>query len=105
MDYSFNKENFDKLMKQFVLLDLNEQRQQIIDDLKYIIAIQSKLCEINNSNFDILYNKEISDLKQEQVSEKDFLEAVYAYLYILKSGNYNFVNSTINKLASIYSQN
>ncbi len=98
MNYEFNKQNFDKIMDQFIHLDLFEQRKQIIEDLKYAITIEQKLCDLNSLNFDSLYNQEVSYLKKEEDSEKEFLKIVYAYLYILKNGHYNFVNSTIKKL-------
>ena len=47
------------------------------------------------------YNKEIDDLKKNVVDEKDFLEAVYAYLYILKNGHFNFVESIIHNSVNI----
>lgn len=101
MNYDFNKENLDMIMNQFVQLNLSEQRKQIIDDLNYMILIEKRLCEINGSNFNILYNKEIDDLKKNVVDEKDFLEAVYAYLYILKNGHFNFVESIIHNSVNI----
>ena len=46
-------------------------------------------------------NKEIGDLNSDNVNEKDFLEALYAYLYILKSADFKFVNSLTNKLLEL----
>ena len=93
MDYSFNKDNFDQIMAEFVKLDNKTKRDKIIEDLKFLIAYQGKLCSVNNSEFNLIFNKEISDLKNDNVSEKDFLEALFAYVYILKSSNIQFINS------------
>ncbi len=101
MEYEFNKENFDKIMEEFVKLNNNLKRSKIIDEIKFLIAYQSKLCMLNDTNFDVMYNKEIGDLKSETVNEKDFLEALYAYLYILKSADFQFVNSLTAKLLDL----
>ena len=101
MEYEFSKENFDKIMEEFVKLNTDLKRSKIIEELKFLIAYQSKLCMLNNSDFEVMYNKEIGDLNANNVNEKDFLEALYAYLYILKSADFTFVNSLTNKLLEL----
>jgi hypothetical protein len=101
MEYEYNKENFDKIMEEFVKLNINLKRSKIIEELKLLIAYHSKLCMLNNTDFNIMYNKEMGDLNSDNVNEKDFLEALYAYLYILKSADLKFVNSLTNKLLEI----
>ena len=101
MNYEFNKENFDQIMEEFVKLDDETKRNKIIEDVKFLIAYQGKLCSINNANFNLIFNKEISDLNNKNVSEKDFLEALYAYIYILKSSNLQFVNSVSKSLTEL----
>ena len=92
MDYSFNKDNFDQIMAEFVKLDNKTKRDKIIEDLKFLIAYQGKLCSVNNSEF---------NLKNDNVSEKDFLEALFAYVYILKSSNIQFINSVSKKFQEL----
>ena len=101
MNYEFNKENFDKIMDEFVQLDNITKRDKIIEEIKFLIAYQSKLCMLNNSNFDLIYNKEISDLNSEDVEEDDFLEALFAYIYILKSAEFQYVNSLASRLLEL----
>lgn len=101
MKYEFTKENFDEIMKEFVKLNMNLKRQKIIDEIKFLIAYKTKLCMLNNCKFDIIYNKEIGDLNTNDVNEKDFLEALYAYLYILRSADFKFVNSLTDKLLEL----
>ena len=101
MEYEFNKESFDKIMDEFVKLNTDLKRSKIIEEIKFLITYQSKLCMLNNSDFEAIYNKEIGDLNTNNVNEKDFLEALYAYLYILESANFKFVNSLTNKLLEL----
>ena len=101
MEYEFSKEDFDKIMEEFVKLNTDLKRTKIIEEIKFLIAYQSKLCMLNNSDFAVMYNKEIGDLNSDDVNEKDFLEALYAYLYILKSADFKFVNSLTNKLLEL----
>ena len=101
MNYEFNKENFDHIMEEFVKLDSKTKRDKIIEDLKFLIAYQSKLCSVNNTDFSLIFNKEMADLNQDNVSEKDFLEALYAYVYILKSANLQFINSVSKSLTEL----
>lgn len=102
MQYEFNKENFDKLMHEYVKLNLKTQRDKIIEEIKYLIAYETKLCMMNGVNFEVIYNKEISDLQGRNVSEKDFLEAVYAYIYILKSVHNEVITSLSQKIMELY---
>ena len=53
MEYEFNKENFDKIMDEFVKLNTDLKRSKIIEELKFLIAYQSKLCMLNNSDFEV----------------------------------------------------
>ena len=101
MNYEFNKENFDNIMNKYIKLDTQTKRDKIIEDIKFLIAYQSKLCAVNNVGFDLIFNKEISDLNNSNVNEDDFLEALYAYLYILKSADMHFISSVTQKFSEL----
>ena len=53
MEYEFSKENFDKIMDEFVKLNTDLKRSKIIEEIKFLIAYQSKLCMLNNSDFEV----------------------------------------------------
>lgn len=101
----FSKSDFDILMEKFANLDIEDKREEIIKSMKYIIGITSKLCELGEDHFEMLYNQEMGDLNKKNVSEEDFLDATYAYLHMIKSANYAYVNSVMKKMNSIYTEN
>ncbi len=83
----YNQKNFDLFMQKYTELSNEEKRENIINELKFLLEINSQLCETVNAPFDVMYNKEMGDLKNEKVSEKDFLEAVFAYIYLVKASS------------------
>ena len=101
MNYEYNEENFNKIIEEFTKLNNDLKRKKIIEDLQFLILYQSKLCMLNNTEFNIMHNREMDDINFDKVEEKDFLEALYAYIYILKSANFKFVSSLTNKLSEL----
>lgn len=89
---------YDLFMEKYVELPLEEQRKHLINSLKFILGINMQLCETVNTPFDILYNKEVSDLDNEDVSEKDVLEAAMAYIYLIKKSSTLYMDEYAKEL-------
>lgn len=101
MKYEFNKENLDKIMQDFGKLTLSSKKEKIIEDLKFLIDYQAKLCELNGKRLNSIDSKKTEIFTANHSSEDDFLDTVYAYLYILKSANYDFVSALSQNMMQI----
>ena len=99
MKYEFNNENLDKIMQDFGKLTLSSKKEKIIEDLKFLIDYQAKLCELNNKRLNSIDSKDIEFFNSKLSSEDDFLDTIYTYLYILKSANYDFINALSQNIA------
>lgn len=77
-------EEYNRLIELFTKLDTTSKREQIIEDIKVMIAILQKICNDRNIYYEPLLNKELLDLKNNPLSEDDYLEALYVYLCWLK---------------------
>ena len=75
----------DELMKEYVKLSTEEKQKEIITSLKEDIAIIKKITELNNFESELIFNKEILDLKKGNPTNDDYLEAIYAYLKTLEN--------------------
>ena len=101
MKYEFNNENLDKIMQDFGKLTLSSKKEKIIEDLKFLIDYQAKLCELNNKRLNSIDSKDIEFFNSKLSSEDDFLGTIYTYLYILKSANYDFINALSQNMMQI----
>lgn len=74
------QKNFELLMESYKKLPLNVKKDNLIDELKEVIAIYLYLAESNGISVEVLKTKEILNLN----TEDDYVEAVYAYFNVLK---------------------
>ncbi len=100
-EYEFNKENFDKIINEFQKLNTDTKKEKIIEDLKFLINYQTKLCELNNKKMNVIESKEINAFNPKISNENDFLKVVYAYLYMLKNANYEFICALSKNIMNI----
>ena len=76
---------FNEYINEFKKLDTMEKRDEVINSIKELIAVFEQLATNDNINLHYLRNNEIKDLKKENVSEDDFLEAQIVYLEVAKN--------------------
>ena len=99
-DNIINNENqknyFDAFIEEFKELSLIEKQQQIVKDLKEMIASYQQLCTLSRIENDIIINREVLDINKEAYSEDDYAEAIYVYIQTLKEITANFLIPTIN---------
>lgn len=91
------QEEYNALMEAYVSLPVETQREEIINKIRELIYITNKLAVDVGANGEFLFNREILDLNNENVSEKDFLEGTYAYLNALE----DMLGKYIEKIADI----
>ncbi|MDO4341516.1 MAG: hypothetical protein Q4C44_02090 [bacterium] len=80
MNFKENEE-FNNYVLMFKQLPKKEKEETLINILKENLVVVEKLLENKNINRDILYNREILDLKNVNYTDDDYLEAVFVYLH------------------------
>ena len=91
------QEDYNAFMEAYVSLPIEDQRAEIISKLRELIAIVNKFATDAGANGEILLNREISDLNNDNVNEKDFLEGTYAYINALE----NMLGQYIERISDI----
>lgn len=86
------KEAFSGLMEYYKLLPTQNKRDEIISILEELISNYSKICSKFGVMPDMALNKEILNVKREEISEDEFLHAVFAYLNTLQDISAQFVD-------------
>jgi len=75
---------FENLIENYKLMSKSDKRQEIINELKLMIAVFDKMCEEKGINSINIQSREILDLKNGEEPEDDFLEATFVYVEYLK---------------------
>lgn len=83
------KEAYNDYIEKYKDLTSNEKREEILEKIRDMIEVLGGFSNIN----DDLINREIIDLKQNEINEDDYLEGIFVYLNILED---LIANSIIN---------
>lgn len=76
---------FNKYIEEYKKLTVLEKREELIKSIKELIAGFEKIATVDNIELHYLRNREINDLKGENVSEDDFLEGTLVYIEVAKN--------------------
>ena len=77
-------EAFNNYINEYKKLSVNEKRDELVDSIKELIVIFDEMSKQDGIEIDYLHSRDILDLKSDNVSEDDYLEACLAYVEIAK---------------------
>lgn len=83
-------DNLDEYIEYFKSLSLKEKQEIIIDELKMITGLTNQMCKEIDASNEILVNKELADVNNENYTEDDFSEAVITYICSIKNSLSDF---------------
>jgi len=86
------KEAFSGLMEYYKLLPTQNKRDEIVSMLEELISYYSKICSKFGVMPDMALNKEILNIKRDDLTEDEFLHAVFAYLNTLQDISAQFID-------------
>lgn len=86
------KEAFGGLMEYYKLLPIENKRNEIISELEELISNYSKICTQFGIMPDMVLNKEMLNINRSNITEDEFLHAIYAYLNTLQDVSAQFIN-------------
>lgn len=76
---------FNEYMQEFKKLDTKDKRREVVTSIKELIVAFDKLAQADNIELHYLRSNEVTDLKKDNVSEDDFLEAELVYIEVAKN--------------------
>jgi len=86
------KEAFSGLMEYYKLLPTQNKRDEIISTLEELISNYTKICSKFGVMPDMALNKEILNIKRDDLKEDEFLHALFAYLNTLQDISAQFID-------------
>ena len=86
------KEAFSGLMEYYKLLPTQNKRDEIISVLEELISYYSKICTKFGVIPNMSLNKEILNIKRDDLTEDEYLHALFAYLNALQDISAQFIN-------------
>lgn len=86
------KEAFSGLMEYYKLLPTQNKRDEIISVLEELISYYSKICTKFGVIPNMSLNKEMLNIKRDDLTEDEFLHALFAYLNSLQDISAQFIN-------------
>lgn len=85
--------NFDNYVEKYKNLPLNEKKELVVKQMEELQIALYTLNKKYENESKILYNHEILDLKKEDATEADFVEAMFVYSNSIKELLASFVNA------------
>ncbi len=86
------KEAFASLIEYYKLLPIQNKRNEIINELEDIISNYSKMCTKLNLIPNMTLNKEMLNINRDDLTEEEFLHALFAYINTLGDISGQFIN-------------
>ena len=86
------KEAFGALIEYYKLLPKDTKKLEIINQVQELISCYSKICTKFGVMPNMSLNKEMLNFNNPEISEDDFLNAMYAYLNALQDITAQFIN-------------
>lgn len=78
------QKSFDAYIEAYTKLDEKDKKEEIIKKLREMISNYALINNKLNRTHDLLINKELADLKEVPLTEKDFLEGIFVYIHTLE---------------------
>lgn len=85
-------EDFDRYIEEYKKLPLQKKKQMVNEETKKLLAFIEKANNDLNITDTILFNREILDLNNEVVSDDDFVEAMFVYIYSIREAIGRYFN-------------
>ena len=85
-------ENFEEYMKFFKAQPLKEKQSIILDQLKILTSFSNSMCKELNLNNEVLVDRELVDVTQDNYTEDDFAEAVVVYINSIQNSICDYVD-------------
>lgn len=76
--------NFNEYVDKYKNLPLKEKKELVEREMEELLIVLNALNEKYGEEPNVLFNREILDLKKDEATEADFVEAMFVYSYSIK---------------------
>ena len=83
MENSNIQEKFDKYIEAYTKLSIDDKKKEVIEKLRNMISNYELINRTLGREHELLINRELIDLKEIPLTEKDFLEGIFVYIHTL----------------------
>lgn len=83
---------FNEYVEKYKLLPLQEKKNIVNKETKELLAFIEKAKKDININDEILFNREILDLNNDNISDDDFVEAMFVYIHAIRESLGKYFN-------------
>lgn len=90
----FESENFNKYVDAFKMLPLQEKKVRVVKEFQELLIFIEKAKQDLRIANGVLYNKEVLDLNSNNVSDEDFVEAMFVYVHSVQEALGSYFNET-----------
>ena len=84
--------NFNEYVDKYKHLLLKDKKELVEKEMEELLVVLNALNEKYGDTPNVLFNREILDLKKEDATEDDFVEAMFVYSYSIKELIASLVN-------------
>lgn len=91
------QEKFDNMVEAFTKLDTNTMKEEIIKGQKEVLSDIALINQRLNRTHEPLLNKELLDLNNIPISEKDFLEGIFVFTKSVDESLKDLLNNLNNR--------
>lgn len=92
------RQAFIGLMEYYKELPIDNKRSEIFNELEDLISNYSKICTQLGVMPNMMLNKEMLNVNRKNLTEEEFLHAVFAYLNTLQDISAQFINKICDLL-------
>lgn len=96
------EKDFNEYLSDIKKLPLREKQEIVFEQLKMLAAISNGFCKEIGADNQLLINKELTDLKNKNYTEDDFVEAILVLTNSIQNSICDFhlkMSDIINKLS------
>lgn len=79
-----NNKSFDLYVESYKKLPLSDKKEIVVEEIYSIFSLFEKLNTKPHQEYKVLFNREILDLKKENATEDDFVEAMFVYINMIE---------------------
>ena len=90
----FENESFNKYVNTFKLLPLQEKKVRVVNEFQRLLTFVERAKQDLNIANGVLYNKEVLDLNSNNISDDDFVEAMFVYIHSVQESLGSYFNET-----------
>lgn len=91
------QEKFDNMVEAFTKLDTNTMKEEIIKGQKEVLSDIALINQRLNRTHEPLLNRELVDLNNIPISEKDFLEGIFVFTKSVDESLKDLLNNLNNR--------